>query len=335
MEKIKIGDRIIGPGEKTFIIAEAGINHDGDFNLAKKLVKAAAESGADVVKFQIFKAEEFVNKDAEYFDLFKGLEFNNEEWIELANLAENNGVMFSASVFDEASADLLNEMGAPVYKIASGDLTHFPLLYYISKKNLPVILSTGMSTIGEIDESLTNIYKSGNQQVALMHCVSNYPTKYEDTNLSFMQNLKDMYKIPVGFSDHTTGLLIPSLAVARGADLIEKHFTVDKNLPGPDHKLSLDPTEFKQMVENIRITESAIGDGVKNLTDDEKLIKQFGRRSLTAAVDIPKGQTISRDQIKILRPGTGIEPKFLDSLVGKTVNQDVKMNQIIDWDVIC
>jgi len=335
MEKIKVGDRIIGTGEKTFIIAEAGINHDGDFNLAKKLVKAAAKSGADVVKFQIFKAEEFVNKDAEYFDLFKALEFNDEEWIELANLAENNGVMFSASVFDEASADLLNEMGAPVYKIASGDLTHFPLLYYISKKNLPVILSTGMSTIGEIDESLKNIYKSGNRQVALMHCVSNYPTKYEDTNLSFMQNLKDMYKIPVGFSDHTTGLLIPSLAVARGADLIEKHFTVDKNLPGPDHKLSLDPTEFKKMVENIRITESAIGDGVKNLTEDEKLIKQFGRRSLTAAVDIPKGQTISRDQIKILRPGTGIEPKFVDSLVGKTVNQDVKRNQTIDWDVIC
>ena len=149
------------------------------------------------------------------------------------------------------------------------------------------------------------------------------------------KNLKEMYKIPVGFSDHTTGLLIPSLAVASGADLIEKHFTVDKNLSGPDHKLSLDPAEFKKMVENIRITESAKGNGIKNLTEDEKLIKQFGRRSLTASANIPKGQKISREQIKILRPGTGIEPKFVDSVVGKTVNQDVKKNQTINWDVIC
>jgi len=335
MEKIRVGDTKIGLGEETFIIAEAGLNHDGDFAQAKKLVEEAAKTGADCVKFQIFKTEEFISENEEYFDLFKSLEFNDDEWIELANLADDNGIMFSASVFDEESTDLLNEIGSPLYKIASGDLTDFPLLDYVSKKNLPVILSTGMATIGEIAESLNNIYKSGNRQVALMHCVSNYPTKYEDSNLNFMQNLKNVFKIPVGFSDHTTGTLIPSLAVARGADLIEKHFTLDKNLPGPDHQLSLDPKEFEKMVEEIKITESALGDGVKSLTADEKQMKELARRSITSSEDIPKGVKISKDNIKILRPGMGIEPKYVDKVMGKTVNKDVKKNQTINWDFIC
>ena len=243
--------------------------------------------------------------------------------------------MFSASVFDEESAELLNDIGAPVYKIILGDLTHFPLLEYVSKKNLPVILSTGLATIGEIEESLSNIYKTGNQKIALMHCVSNYPTKYEDTNLSLIQNMKEMFDIPVGFSDHTTGILIPSLAVAKGADIIEKHFTLDKNLPGPDHKLSLDPIEFEQMVKNIRITESAMGDGVKKITDDEVTMKGIGRRSLTSTADIPKGEKISKDKIMILRPGTGIAPKYIDFVVGKTAGKDIKKNQTINWDSIC
>ena len=335
MEKIKIGDIDVGYGEKTFIIAEAGLNHDGDFSLAKKLVEKAAESGADAVKFQIFKTEEFISGDAEYFDLFKSLEFKMEEWTELANLADKLGIIFSASVFDEESADFLADAGSPVYKIASGDLNHHTLLSYISKKNLPVILSTGMATLDEIDESLNNIYSSGNKQVALMHCVSLYPTEYGDANLNLINNLKQLFNIPVGFSDHTIGNLIPSLAVAKGADLIEKHFTVDKNLPGPDHKLSIDPAEFKDMVEKIRITESAMGDGVKVVTDNEKQIKKMGRRSITAVDNINKGEKISMDKIKILRPGTGIEPKYIDSIIGKKVKENVKKNQTINWDVIC
>ena len=258
-----------------------------------------------------------------------------DKWTELADFADKLGIIFSASVFDEESADFLSEVGSPVYKIASGDLNYYPLLSYISKKNLPVILSTGMATIAEIDESLNNIYSSGNKQVALMHCVSSYPTEYEDANLNLINNLKNLFKIPVGFSDHTIGNLIPSLAVAKGADLIEKHFTVDKDLPGPDHKLSLDPIEFKEMVENIRITESAMGDAVKVVTDDEKHTKELGRRSITAVDNISKGETISMDKIKILRPGTGIEPKYIYSIIGKTVKADVKKNQTINWDIIC
>jgi len=335
MEKIKVGDTKIGLGEQTFIIAEAGLNHDGNFSQAKKLVEEAAKTGADAVKFQIFKTEEFISGDAEYFDLFKSLEFSMDKWTELADFADKLGIIFSASVFDEESADFLSEVGSPVYKIASGDLNYYPLLSYISKKNLPVILSTGMATIAEIDESLNNIYSSGNKQVALMHCVSSYPTEYEDANLNLINNLKNLFKIPVGFSDHTIGNLIPSLAVAKGADLIEKHFTVDKDLPGPDHKLSLDPIEFKEMVENIRITESAMGDAVKVITDDEKHTKELGRRSITAVDNISKGETISMDKIKILRPGTGIEPKYIYSIIGKTVKADVKKNQTINWDIIC
>ena len=308
MEKITIGNSKIGPGEQTFIIAEAGLNHDGDFTAAKKLVIAASKTGADVVKFQIFKTENFISEDEEYFDLFKSLEFTQDEWSELANLAEDKEIIFSASVFDEESAEILNDIGAPLYKISSGDLTHIPL------KNLPVILSTGIATIGEIEESLNNMYKSGNQQIALMHCVSNYPTKYEDTNLSVIKNLKEIFNIPVGFSDHTTGVLIPSLAVAKGADIIEKHFTLNKNL---------------------RITESALGDGVKKITGKEEEMKGLGRRSITSTADIHKGEKISKDKIKILRPGTGIEPKYIDFVVGKTASKDIKKNQTINWDLIC
>ncbi len=335
MEKIKVGDKKIGSGEQTFIIAEAGLNHDGDFAQAKKLVEEAAKTGADAVKFQIFKTEEFISGDAEYFDLFKSLEFNMDEWTELANLADKLGIIFSASVFDAESADFLADAGSPVYKIASGDLNYYPLLSHISKKNVPVILSTGMATLAEIEESLNNIYSTGNKQVALMHCVSSYPTEYGNVNLNLINNLKKLFNIPVGFSDHTIGNFIPSLAVAKGADLIEKHFTVDKDLPGPDHKLSLDPIEFKEMVENIRITESAMGDGVKVVTDEEKQIKKVGRRSITAVDNISQGEAISMDKIKILRPGNGIEPKYIDSIIGKTVKEDIKKNQTINWDMIC
>ena len=335
MKKIRIGNFKVGNGESTFIIAEAGINHDGKFARAKELVEMAAKTGADAVKFQIFKAEEFCNKNTGDYELFESLEFSKDDWFELADFAEDMGILFTASVFGEYSADILNEIGAPVYKIASGDLNHLPLLEYISKKNSPIILSTGMATLGEIDESLNSIYDSGNHMVALMHCVSNYPTNYQDTNLKFVQTLKEVFKIPVGFSDHSIGVLIPALAVANGANLIEKHFTIDKNLPGPDHTLSLEPSEFEEMVKNIRITESSIGDGIKNITKEEKLVKELARRSITAKIDIPEGDTITEDKIKIVRPELGIEPKFLDLVVGKTAKSYIEKNQALTWDLIC
>ena len=192
-----------------------------------------------------------------------------------------------------------------------------------------------MATLGEVDESLNKIYDTGNKKVALMHCVSIYPTNYEDTNLKFIQTLKEAFKVPVGFSDHTKGILIPPLAVAEGADIIEKHFTIDKNLPGPDHELSLDPNEFEEMVKNIRIVESSMGNGIKTLTEDEKTVKDLGRRSITAKIDIPEGAPLTEDNIKIVRPGSGIAPKFKDLVVGKIAKTDIKKNKIISWDLIC
>lgn len=335
MNKIRIGNRKVGFGEKTFIIAEAGINHNGDFVQAKKIIQEAAKSDADAVKFQIFKAEEFCSEDTEYFDLFRSLELGADEWVELADFANNKGILFTASVFGEESADFLKEIGAPVYKIASGDLTHLPLLKYVSKESMPIILSTGMATIAEIDEAINTIQSTGNQEVSLMHCVSNYPTKYQDTNLNFIQTLKEAFKIPVGFSDHTEGILIPTLAVAIGADIIEKHFTLDKNLSGPDHRLSLEPDEFGKMVKNIRITESTLGDGIKKLTKEEEEVKKLARRSIVAKMDIPNGKIITKDKIRILRPGTGIEPKFIELVVGKVAKTDIKKDQPLTWDMVC
>ncbi len=334
MRKIRIGDRIIGNGEPTFIIAEAGINHNGKIELAKKLIQEAANAGANALKNQMFEVEEFCSKNSEYFDLFKALEFSEEEWIEIAEFAKDIGIIFIASVFGEESADLLDNVGLPVYKIASGDLTHLPLLDYVARKNKPIILSTGMSTIGEIEEAISEIYKTGNQQVVLLHCVSNYPTKYEETNLRVIQTLKDAFKIPVGFSDHTVGTIIPATAVAMGANIVEKHFTLDKNMEGPDHKLSLEPQEFKKMVENIRAVECSLGDGIKKPTKDEENVRKLVRRSITAKVEIPEGTIITKDKIKMVRPGNGIEPKFIDLVVGRIPKKNIAKDEAIKWDEI-
>jgi N-acetylneuraminate synthase/N,N'-diacetyllegionaminate synthase len=334
MRKIRIGDRIIGNEEPTFIIAEAGINHNGNIELAKKLIQEAAIAGANAVKFQMFKAEEFCSKNSEYFELFKTQEFSEDEWIEIAEFAKDIGIIFTASVFGEESADLLDKVESPVYKIASGDLTHLPLLNYVARKNKPIILSTGMSTIGEIEEAMSEIYKTGNQQLALLHCVSNYPTKYEETNLRTIQTLKDTFKVPVGFSDHTVGTIISAVTVAMGANIIEKHFTLDKNLSGPDHKLSLEPHEFREMIENIMAVERALGDGIKKPTKDEENIKKLVRRSITAKVEIPEKTIITKDKIKIVRPENGIEPKFVGLVVGRSAKKNIAQDETIKWDAV-
>ena len=334
MSEIKMGDRIIGNGEPTFIIAEAGINHNGKIELAKKLIQEAANAGADAVKFQMFKTEEFCSKNSEYFDLFKAIEFSEDGWIKIAEFAKDIGIIFTASVFGKESADLLDNVNSPLYKIASGDLTHSPLLNYVARKNKPIILSTGMSTIGEIEEAISEIYKTGNHQVVLLHCISNYPTKYEETNLRVIQTLKDVFKVPVGFSDHTVGTIISAAAVVMEANIIEKHFTFDKNLSGPDHKLSLEPHEFKAMVKNIRIIERALGDGVKKPTKDEENVKKLVRRSITAKVEIPEETIITKDKIKIVRPGNGIEPKFIGLVVGKTAKKNIAQDETMKWEDI-
>ena len=342
MNDIKIANRILG--SKSFIIAEAGVNHNGSVELAKKLVDAAKEAGADAVKFQTFKTKNLVTKNArkaEYqiknsgeesqYEMIKKLELSPDEFWEIAKYAEDKGIIFLSSPFDAESVDLLDEIDIPAFKIASGEITNFPLLKCIAKKQKPVILSTGMSTIGDVEEAI-NLIEKYNDDIILMHCLTNYPAKKEDANLNVIKTLEYAFKRPVGFSDHTSGIEMSVAAVALGSCVIEKHFTIDKNLPGPDHKASLEPHELSEMVKAIRNIEKGLGNGIKKPTNDEIKIRKLVRKSIVAKEDIPKGSIIGKEMLDIKRPGTGIEPKYLDELVGKELIEDVKKDDLLKWN---
>ena len=342
--KIKIEDKLIGEEEPCFIIAEAGVNHNGSVELAKKQINAAKDARADAVKFQTFKAENVVIKNAqkaEYqkettgegsqYEMIKSLELSKGNFRELADYAKKKDIMFLSSPFDKESVDLLDEMNVPAFKVASGEITNFPLLKHIANKGKPIILSTGMATLGEVEEALKIIRNEGVEDVILLHCVSNYPAKIEDVNLKAMETLKCAFKLPMGFSDHTSGITASIAAVALGACVIEKHFTLDRNLPGPDHKASLEPKELKNMVNSVREVERALGDGIKRPTQGEEEIKKVARRSIVARVDIPKGAIITEDMLDVKRPGTGIEPKYLKFIIGRKAKENIKKDKIILW----
>ena len=346
MRKVKIKDKLVGDGEPVFIVAEAGVNHNGDVDLGKKLIDVAKDAETDAVKFQAFKAENVVTKYAEkaryqkettgpnksQYNMIKRLELNDEEIRKLCNYAKKNNIVFLSSAFDEESVDLLDDLGVPAFKVPSGEITNFPLLRYIAEKKKPIILSTGMSTIGEIEEALEVIREKGVEDIVLLHCVTSYPARIEDINLRVIETLRRMFKLPVGLSDHTLGITIPIAAAASGAVLVEKHFTLDRTLPGPDHKASLEPDELKNMIRAIRDVEKALGDGIKKPTKDEERIKKVVRRSIVAKVEIPKGAVITEDMLDLKRPGVGIEPKYLNDIIGKRAKKDIKPDELITFD---
>jgi len=346
MKKIKLGEKVLGEGEPCFIIAEAGVNHNGDINLAKKLIYAAKKAKADAVKFQAFKAEKIATKYAEkaryqkksteetksQLAMLKRLELNDEDFRELYNYAKENNIVFLSSVFDKESVDLLDNLGVSAFKIASGEITNFPLLKYVAKKKKPIILSTGMSTLDGIEDAVKVIRENGTKDIVLLHCVTSYPARKEETNLRIIGTLREKFKLPVGFSDHTLGITIPIAAATLGAVLIEKHFTLDRNLPGPDHKASLEPNELKEMINAIRDVEKALGNGVKKLTKEEKEIRKNVRRSIVARVRIPKGTVITESMLDIKRPGTGIEPKRLDEVIGKRAKKEIEPDELVSFE---
>lgn len=343
--KIKIGNKWIGENEPVFVIAEAGINHNGDIELAKKLVDVAVDAGADAIKFQTFKAENVVTKNApkadyqvkntksteSQYSMIKKLELSEEEFRELYKYARNKGIIFLSTPFDFESADFLEELGVPAFKVSSADLTNLPFLEYIAEKGKPIILSTGMGTLGEIEEAVNTIINAKNKDIILLHCITNYPAEFESLNLRVIQTLKETFKLPVGFSDHSLGIYAPIAAVALGAVVIEKHFTLDKNLPGPDHKASLNPEELKEMIRAIRLIEKALGDGIKRPTPEEIEIKKVVRRSIVAKVDIPKGTVITKDMITFKRPGTGLSPKYYREVIGRQARRYIKADELISW----
>jgi len=354
MHEIKIGDKTIGENHSVFIIAEAGVNHNGDFELAKKLIDAAKEAGADAVKFQTFKTENVVTKHAsmaEYQEknigkketmqeMIKKLEISYDDFKKLKNYCDEKGIMFLSTPHSDDAIDFLDPL-MPAFKVSSSDLTNFPFLEKIAQKGKPIILSTGMAAMEEIVEAVDLIKKAGNDKIILLHCTTSYPCDLKDVNLRAMQTLREKTNLLVGYSDHTLGLETSKLAANLGAVVIERHFTIDKNLPGPDHKASLSPEELKELVNAIRNKdydipeekkEIILGSAEKKPTEKEIPIAKLVRKSIVAKVDIPKGTTITKDMLIIKRPGTGIPSKYINEVIGKKAKILIKEDMLLPKD---
>ena len=339
MESVDISGRTIGAEEPTFIIAEAGSNHDGKFKRAKELIDKAANAGVDAVKFQTFRVEQMYRggRNQNLQDTFSQYEMPYD-WIpRLHEYCEDRGVLFLSTPFDEQSADELAEY-VPAFKIASLTASHKPLLEHVGQYNKPVILSTGAQTINEVRESVEILRDAGTDEIVLLQCVSSYPTPLEDSNIRVIDTLQEQFGVPSGLSDHTLDPIVaPMAAVARGGAVIEKHFTTDNSREGLDHSYALEPDELKTMVSMIRDTETALGSPEKTVLPVEQDLRESARRSLQAAQDIPEGTKITRDDVAILRPGEhnrGLDPNFLDVVVGATVLEQLEQGAGITWDVI-
>ncbi len=348
MRKIKIGERHIGEGEPVFIVAEAGVNHNGDVELAKRLVEAARDVGADAVKFQTWVTEKLVapnaqmaeyqrrniGRDETQFEMLKRLELSYDEFNELKAYADQRGMLFFSTPDEEESADFLEELGVPLFKAGSGEVTNLPFLSYLASKNKPIILSTGMSTLGEVEAAIRSIEETGNHQLVLLHCVSNYPADPADCNLRAMGTLAAAFHYPVGFSDHTLGIEVAIAAVAHGACVLEKHLTLDKTLPGPDHKMSLDREEFAAMVEAIRRVGAALGDGIKRPTPSEIETKRVVQKAIVVARHIRKGQRFEQADLTLRRTSEGLGPSHFDLVIGRRAKRDLEPNQVITLDLL-
>lgn len=331
---------------KTFIIAEAGINHNGSVTNAKKMITAASEAGADAVKFQTFKSEEVISKyapKAEYqkattdadesqLDMAKKLELSKSEFEELVLYCREKDIIFLSTPFDFDSIDFLNELGLDTFKIPSGEITNLPYLRKIGHLAKKVILSTGMANLGEIEDTLDIIVKAGcsKENITVLHCNTEYPTAMEDVNLLAMNTIKKAFNVNVGYSDHTLGIEVPIAAVALGAKVIEKHFTLDKNMSGPDQRASLDPVELELMVRAIRNIEKAMGDGAKKASPSELRNRPIARRSIVARRYIRMGEVFSEENLAAKRPGTGVSPMYWDEILGRTAQRDYEKDSMIE-----
>lgn len=344
MMKVKIGKRFVGDSEPTFIIAEAGSNHDGKLEQAKKLIEIAAEAEVDAVKFQLFKAEGIaaqpkdkivqLNQGKTLYDFYKTLELPRQWLDELYDYAKEHEVEFLATPFDREAVDLLDGLNISAYKISSFEMVDLSFIKYIANKRKPIILSTGMASLGEIEDALKTIHSEDNYDIILLHCGISYPLDYSDVNLLAIKTLRQAFQCSVGYSDHTLGISVPIAAVALGAVIIEKHFTLDRSLSGPDHKFAVIPSELREMVKCIREVEQAKGSPIKGLVKSETVHFRRGRRSIFAKVDIPKGTRITKDMLSILRPGIGLPPKFLNIIVGRVSRTNIAKNEPITWDKI-
>ena len=342
IQQIKSGGSIL---LKTLIIAEAGVNHNGSLEMAFELIDAASDAGADVVKFQTFKAENLVTQTAakaDYqlgttdvqetqFEMIKKLELSYDMHHKLISKCKEKGIRFSSTGFDTSSVDVLIELGVDFLKVPSGEITNLPYLRHVGTKGLPIILSTGMCTMQEVASALEILEKAGagKHDITVLHCNTEYPTPMEDVNLRAMLSMENELGVKVGYSDHTLGIEIPIAAVAMGATVIEKHFTLDRTMEGPDHAASLEPLELKQMVKGIRNIEKAMGDGVKKPSNSEVKNISIVRKSIVASKEIKLGDEFTSDNLGVKRPGTGISPMQWDEVVGKVASKDFQADELI------
>lgn len=331
---------------KALIIAEAGVNHNGDMSMAYQLIDAAAAAGADMVKFQTFSAERLATSGApkagyqslatgdseSQFSMLRRLELSREMHVALMDCCDAHGIRFFSTAFDAQSADLLAELGLDRFKIPSGEITNLPYLRHVGRFAKPIILSTGMATLGEIESALDVLEASGTprERVTVLHCNTEYPTPMGDVNLHAMNAIGKAFGVAVGYSDHTLGIEVPIAAVALGATVIEKHFTLDRTLPGPDHQASLEPQELKAMVVAIRNVEAALGDGIKRPSRSEAQNRSIARRSLVASVGIRKGETFTPENLTVKRPGNGVSPMRWDEVMGRKAFRDFAADELIE-----
>ncbi len=344
---VSIDGRLLGAEYPCFMVAEAGVNHNGDLDLAKRLVDIAADAGADAVKFQTFTSSSLVVPDApladyqmkspnagsSQYEMLKALELGAEAHQVLADQCRRRGLLFMSTPFDEASADFLDELGVPVFKTPSPEITNLSLLAHIAAKGKPMIVSTGTANLGEVEAAVNAIKRSGNSQIVLLHCVSNYPADPSEANLRAMQTMATAFGVPVGFSDHTAGIEVALGAVALGACVIEKHFTTDCTLPGPDHIASMEPSELAALIKGIAIVSSALGDGRKEPTASEANIANTMRRSLVALNDIPAGTVLDESIIGARRPGSGLPPTMQPYLVGRRARRRIRAGEVLTLEM--
>lgn len=350
VKKIKLGKVEVGNYLKPYIIAEIGANHNGDMKLAKELILSAKEAGADCVKFQSWTpssliAKEEYDKNQVYNDgdggkkhfgslkeMVEKYALTEQQHIELKEFCDKKNIAFASSPFSKEEADLLNRIGVDFFKIASMDINYLDFIQYVASFKKPIILSTGMATLAEIDLAVQTCYKAGNQDVILLHCISIYPPEYKDIHLNNIKMLQNTFDLPVGFSDHTIGISIPLASVALGACVIEKHFTLDKNMPGWDHQVSASPEEMRLICQESKNIVNSLGKHRRIVSEAEENKKLKFRRSLVLTRNIKKGEILKKEDLTAKRPGTNIPPDELDYVVGRTLIEDLKQDELLAWE---
>jgi len=329
----------------TLIIAEAGVNHNGNIELAKRLIDVAYDAGADIVKFQTglpqnvisvhatkadYQVKNTMDDKESQLDMANRISLQYKDFITLKNYSETVGIQFLSTPFDIESTNFLHNIGMPFWKIPSGEITNYPYLVNIAKTKMNVVMSTGMSTMKEVRDAVEILYKYGTPKICLLHCNTEYPTPYDDVNLMAMNSLKEEFNLSVGYSDHTLGIEVPIAAVAMGAEIIEKHFTLDKKMQGPDHAASLEPNELKEMVRAIRIIEKCLGTGIKEPSKSERKNMEIARKSIVAREKIKKGEILTEKNLTTKRPGTGLSPMLWNDVIGKKAIRDFNIDELIE-----